>query len=140
MKKDIIDTIPYRKLKSADGIPVAIGKIPINRETVFGLNPDDKIVRIGCYTENGKTSSSCRVHEFKPYIVYSGWSYASSFADDFKIEKFLLFRDPLVTYPLYALYAFTDSEDSHGEIYQWNFKYNFNAILKTEFTKLKNPP
>ena len=42
------------------------------KQTFLGLNVGDKVVQIGRKTNNGKYSSSCRIFEVNPYMVYQG--------------------------------------------------------------------
>ena len=135
-----LDLIPRDNLCISNcGLPLAFDKFKIYREPFNTLIPDDKIIQIGNYSKNGKITSSSRVDSFKPYIIYSGWSYAPDFNGE-GIFKVLLFRDPLVKFiDVYALYAFADLKNEFGELYSYDFKRNSLRIFQLNFTKLINP-
>lgn len=57
-----------------NGLKILLNAKPKNfiRTEKFGLNVDDKVVKIGRKTINGKYSSSCRIFEMEPYMIYQG--------------------------------------------------------------------
>lgn len=69
------------------GYKMTYGKPYLEETEKFGLNPGDKINRIGRKTANGCDSYSCRMKEFSPFIEYSGLFHL-------KGQEFMAFKLP----------------------------------------------
>lgn len=119
------------------GTPVAVGSnVPINPVTVFGLSPGTRIIQIGDFAESGKITSSNRVDEFKPAVIYEGILDAVSFNEE-DIGRYLAFRVQTLENPTFLLYMF--ESDSIGyledELYVYNFKENSSRFYQRFFLR-----
>lgn len=132
----------YRKAKkpaakfhfalSGGRYPIAIGDVPIKAEPKFGLNPGDKITRIGAPAKSGKATSASRFHDFKEPIEYEGTlEYDNDPAVSFKYKE---------GGKEYHLIYKTIETDAGGELILPDYKTLGVQIYKAKFTKAAFDP
>lgn len=127
---------PYRLVSARCGTPVAVGdEVPLSRVMVFGLSPGDRIIQIGSFSKNGKITSSCRVDQFAPPVIYEGILDAIGFNEE-EMGRFLAFRVQAKKDPTFLLYMF--ESDNLGllddELFVYNFKTNSPRFYRRIFT------